>query len=813
MRHRLPASLTVALLVALLGVSVSPATALFDGHLGPWLIVGAAAGSVLVTTVSGRWSAFLAAPVSLLALAGYCLACSALTRPPDLAQIQSGLSPQAHSGLPMTALDALRGGVARLLGSLLPVPTEPGTVLTPIVITWIAGLATAELALRHRRTLAALSPVAALYTLAQVFAGPHVVWHAWRPALVAAMGAATVVIASAAKPTTTPTDAAKPTTAAGAAGVGGSGMSRAVPRPRSALARRTAVRSACALAVLAAAAISLAPVAGAVADGAPTDVLRPVIPRDRLLDENPLVRLSGWALNPDAALFHTTVTGTTRPVRIRLAVLPTYDGVTWQVDGVYRPASEQLAPATGGTSIRQTITIDQLNGHLLPAAATPTRITGVRAAEDLNSGTLLLPQGLSPGLTYQVTSTPVTHGDDQPAGDDESTGDDQSAADDALTSADVPSGAAVSRYLDLPGTPPDEMLRLATQLGADDAGAFQRAGAIAAFLRTHYRLVADAPSGHAYPNLAFFLFADRAAGGQRGTSEQFAAAFAVLGRMLGLPTRVVVGFRAGPGASTVRGADALAWPEVLFDGPGWVPFDTLPVGDAPPRAVEQDFAPQVAPPQTPAPTAPPITASATPNAPVGAGDSGAHRSGGTPVVLLIVTALLVPVPAAVILFVGLRRARARRRLERASPAERVAAAWWELHTALRRAGHPAPVHLSVTAVAAHATACVEAARAGRRVPLRFAVPPLDELVEAVNAVTFAGGGLRANRPDDVSDERRAWRALAQSRAYATELRARTGWWHRLPARLRAATRASRSELTEMRKIKDWSGRVSFLRPK
>jgi transglutaminase-like putative cysteine protease len=66
-----------------------------------------------------------------------------------------------------------------------------------------------------------------------------------------------------------------------------------------------------------------------------------------------------------------------------------------------------------------------------------------------------------------------------------------------------------------------------------------------------------------------------------GSCEQFAGAFVVLARSLGLPSRVVVGFTAGrysgPGEVTVRGADAHAWPQVyLGSRAGWVSFEPTP---------------------------------------------------------------------------------------------------------------------------------------------------------------------------------------------------------------------------------------------
>jgi hypothetical protein len=78
---------------------------------------------------------------------------------------------------------------------------------------------------------------------------------------------------------------------------------------------------------------------------------------------------------------------------------------------------------------------------------------------------------------------------------------------------------------------------------------------------------------------------------RRGGSEQFATTFALAGRLLGLPTRVAVGFVPGssdgersggepdaPGGRSlpVAGGDALAWPEVHFAEVGWLPFFPTP---------------------------------------------------------------------------------------------------------------------------------------------------------------------------------------------------------------------------------------------
>ncbi|HEY3806435.1 MAG TPA: DUF3488 and transglutaminase-like domain-containing protein [Kofleriaceae bacterium] len=76
--------------------------------------------------------------------------------------------------------------------------------------------------------------------------------------------------------------------------------------------------------------------------------------------------------------------------------------------------------------------------------------------------------------------------------------------------------------------------------------------------------------------LDFFLF-DR----KKGHCEYFASAFAIMARIVGIPTREVDGFLGGEwneyqGYVAVRAGDAHAWDEVFFPGSGWVTFDPTP---------------------------------------------------------------------------------------------------------------------------------------------------------------------------------------------------------------------------------------------
>src|SRR5207302_2952554 len=119
-----------------------------------------------------------------------------------------------------------------------------------------------------------------------------------------------------------------------------------------------------------------------------------------------------------------------------------------------------------------------------------------------------------------------------------------------------------------------ELQRFALQATAGAGTPYQEALQLADYLRANEVNDVTAPPGHSYRNLEFFLTTSH-----HGTSEQFATTYALMARTLGLPSRVVVGFRPGRvsgGVWQVRSGDVLIWPEVDFRGLGWVPFYPTP---------------------------------------------------------------------------------------------------------------------------------------------------------------------------------------------------------------------------------------------
>ncbi|WIM98651.1 DUF3488 and transglutaminase-like domain-containing protein [Actinoplanes oblitus] len=706
------------------------------------LVAGAALGSIGAGLATRRLPSWSAAPVSAVLLAGY--TAIALT-------IAAG-----HAGVttpfPAMVREALENGIPRLLTAMIPVESTPDTVVVPVVATWLAGLAAAEVGVRARRVLlGSLTPVL-LYGAALYVVGPNA-----GAAVGPTLGFAALVVIALAVSTKQP--------------------DQAYPEMSGKMRARSLVGAAGGLVAVLGLGAVVGPWISGQVGADPVDPRKYVEPpRVDSLDESPLNRISGWMLAPKQQLFayqpETAPTGKSPTVKVRLAVLSDYDGVTWKVGAVYRNAGrvlpEQDAPTGAETAeVRQRITVSGLTGRLLPAVATPAEVSGARVAYDAGTGTLIRPEGLTSGLTYTVTSRVPTPDLNM------------------LPTAQSPSGDAVVRYLALGTGVPESIERLAEHLADGNGGSYDRAVAIEQFLAEHYRETPDAPSGHAYPNLQYFLFGPRGQGGQEGTSEQFAASFALLARLTGLPSRVVVGFEAPARGGEVTGGNAVAWPEVLFDGLGWVPFDPMPTTDDP-TPVEQDFTPK---PTTP-PTTPPQTR--TPSAAASASAPAAiavtTKDGGVPAGVVAGGAsgsVLALLGIGALTVIQLRRAQRRRRLYDGSPDDRIAGAWLEFTDALRLAGRPVPDHLSATEMAGYAADPPAPRRGGllrRAAPAvpsevagsvatveRTALPPLDELVSGLNTVGFAPGAADSGQAD---------RAGAQALAYAAALREQRPWWRK-----------------------------------
>jgi hypothetical protein len=241
---------------------------------------------------------------------------------------------------------------------------------------------------------------------------------------------------------------------------------------------------------------------------------------------------------------------------------------------------------------------------------------------------------------------------------------------------------------------------------------------------------------------------------QSATPEQFATFFAMVARDLGVPARVVTGFRlidspetgsAAPGTYQVTNRQAWTWVEIPVSGRGWVVADptpgTLTATPAPPPLRVQATPTTVTPPR----------ANAVPRNQIAGGHALAkpahiasprshHRPWWVPALLavsgIVVCGLLVGPGLA-----ALRRLVRRRLRRRAAPPELAVGAWLELLDGLHQAG---------LSPARGATSAEIAADAGRAFGGDIAAP-VRQVGEVADRAVFS-----VSHPPDRADAEEAW---------------------------------------------------------
>ncbi len=134
----------------------------------------------------------------------------------------------------------------------------------------------------------------------------------------------------------------------------------------------------------------------------------------------------------------------------------------------------------------------------------------------------------------------------------------------------------VLNYLQLPKRVDPRIVELAKSIAQTSTAPYDQAAAIENYLRTHYGYSLQMASTPPSDPLVYFLFERK-----EGHCEYFASAMAVMLRTLGVPARIVNGFRGGEyndvtGNYIVRARDAHSWVEAYIPGYAWVSFDPTP---------------------------------------------------------------------------------------------------------------------------------------------------------------------------------------------------------------------------------------------
>ena len=135
------------------------------------------------------------------------------------------------------------------------------------------------------------------------------------------------------------------------------------------------------------------------------------------------------------------------------------------------------------------------------------------------------------------------------------------------------------RYLQLPAKVDARIPQLAQQIAAKATNDYDRARALELHLQTRYGYTLQLSKEPPADPVANFLFERK-----EGHCEYFASSMALMLRGLGIPARIVNGFRTGEfndltGSYIIRARNAHSWVEAYFPGQGWVAFDPTPASN------------------------------------------------------------------------------------------------------------------------------------------------------------------------------------------------------------------------------------------
>ena len=290
---------------------------------------------------------------------------------------------------------------------------------------------------------------------------------------------------------------------------------------------------------------------------------------------DPLVDIRGRLNDPtDEILFSVA---SESPSYWRTTSLPDFDGTKWTISqDLLDNAGGQLANTStisevgvAETDVIQLVTIQSLAGNFAPIADRPVQLRSATRSlfYEPTSGTLLVSkEGLKRNDTYQIVSTVVI----------------PSADTLRISSSSSPPDAEFLQVPDIEEIA--QLQQVVAEITNGKTGNYEKLLAFQNYFRDNFTYSLDVPASNS--DSATLEFLNR----KTGYCEQFSSTFALFARLIGIPSRVAIGFTPGEssliGTSNVqlfnvRGQHAHAWPEVWFDGIGWVLFEPTPGRGAP----------------------------------------------------------------------------------------------------------------------------------------------------------------------------------------------------------------------------------------
>ena len=277
-----------------------------------------------------------------------------------------------------------------------------------------------------------------------------------------------------------------------------------------------------------------------------------------------------------------TASGADESTRIRLAALDSYDGLSARISASASGAARfqrvgHETPLTAGGATRSegsrevTVSIADYSFPWVPTVADTLslEVSGSRADQ------------VSQSLYYDAFSTTGITTASMSSGDvlTEQVQDPPTATDAQLTEAGIDT-VTLGPVEDVPPS----VQTLATTLVGTTSEPLAQIRMLQQALRAGYYsdgTKSPSPPGHGAARIASMVDA----GSLVGDDEQYSVLMMLMCRSLGIPARVVMGFRPtmDGNAANVTGQDISAWVEVPFRSVGWVTIDVVPDRDQVPQ--------------------------------------------------------------------------------------------------------------------------------------------------------------------------------------------------------------------------------------
>ena len=254
---------------------------------------------------------------------------------------------------------------------------------------------------------------------------------------------------------------------------------------------------------------------------------------------------------------------------LRLTTLSEFDGRVWEPDrGGLQPQSDGFGPAEWADDVETTeqntsIRIIGMSSAWLPVPYPATSVQGVPSGWRVSpeNRTLASRTADAVGNDYTVRSIEVSPTLEQIRA--------------------IPAAAPVVDPDAEPVELPEVIGETAADVTADATNDYDRLIALQSWFRGQFSYSLDTPVDEGFDGTGADAVA-RFLDVRSGYCIHFAGAFALMAESLDMEVRIVVGYLPGALTDTTRGDEAVysvssdllhSWPEVLFPGVGWVPFE------------------------------------------------------------------------------------------------------------------------------------------------------------------------------------------------------------------------------------------------